>query len=66
MKVREGRVRESEFYPPLGPESCLVMEHLTEFRTALRHFINFKQKQKVSRRILTDRCLIGLYRSKPV
>jgi len=27
--------------------STLTMEHLTEFRTALRHYINFIQKQKV-------------------
>jgi hypothetical protein len=26
--------------------SSLSMEHLSEFRTVLRHFINFKQKQK--------------------
>ena len=27
----------------------LTMDHLTEFRTVLRHFVNFKQKQKVRR-----------------
>ena len=27
----------------------LTMDHLTEFRTVLRHFVNFKQKQKVKR-----------------
>ena len=28
-------------------ESLLTMEHLTEFRTVLRHFVNFMQKRKV-------------------
>lgn len=28
-------------------ESMLTDEHLTQFRTVLRHFINFQQKQKV-------------------
>ena len=31
-------------------ESPLTMEHLTEFRTVLRHFVNFMQKRKVRRR----------------
>ena len=29
-------------------ESPLTMNHLTEFRTVLRHFVNFMQKRKVS------------------
>ena len=28
-------------------ESPLTMEHLTEFRTVLRHYVNFMQKRKV-------------------
>ena len=32
----------------LCPESALTMEHLTQFRTVLRHYVNFLQKQKVS------------------
>lgn len=29
-------------------ESPLTMDHLTEFRTVLRHYVNFMQKRKVS------------------
>ncbi len=34
-------------------ESPLSMEHLSEFRTVLRHFVNFLQKQKV---LMTSLC----------
>ena len=31
-------------------ESPLTMDHLTEFRTVLRHYVNFMQKRKVRER----------------
>ena len=42
-KLRKEQDRRSE----RREEKSLTMDHLYEFRTVLRHFINFKQKQKV-------------------
>lgn len=44
-KLRMSHERRSE---KVKKGDDLTMDHLTEFRTVLRHFVNFKQKQKVT------------------
>ena len=47
-------------------ESALTMEHLTYFRTALRHFVNFQQKQKFERlvKIRSDQQNLPIFQFK--
>ena len=55
-KLRKEQDRRSE----RREEKSLTMDHLYEFRTVLRHFINFKQKQKV---ILNYMYMLRVYQS---
>ena len=47
-------------------ESSLTLEHLNEFRTVLRHFINFQQKQKFDRilKIRQDQVNLPIFQFK--